>query len=70
MASGAKRTKEKEKCGLLIGGDTALAVASDGDQWMITFRAGYGHYEYAMMAFGLANASATFQAYFTGLWLA
>jgi len=34
-----------------------------GDEWKTVFRTRYGHFEYLVMSFELANASATFQAY-------
>lgn len=34
-----------------------------GDEWKTAFRTRYGHFEYQVLPFGLANAPASFQAY-------
>ncbi len=39
-----------------------LRIRED-DEWKTAFRTRYGHFEYMIMPFGLANAPATFQAY-------
>ena len=33
----------------------------EGDEWKMAFRTRYGHFEYQVMPFRLANAPATFQ---------
>ena len=37
-----------------------------GDEWKTAFRTRYGHFEYTVLPFGLANAPASFQAYING----
>ena len=41
----------------------------EGDEWKTTFWTWYGHHEYCMMPFGLANTLATFQGFINyALW--
>ncbi len=35
----------------------------EDDKWKTVFRTRYGHFEYQVIPFGLANAPATFQGY-------
>ena len=38
-----------------------MICIKEGGEWKPAFRTRYGHFKYAVMLFGLANASATFQ---------
>ena len=40
-----------------------LIRVKDGDKWKMAFRTRYGHFEYMVMPFGLANAPNTFLLY-------
>ena len=40
-----------------------LIRIKEGQEWLTAFRTRYGHFEYRVMPFGLANAPATFQSY-------
>jgi len=38
-----------------------LVCIQKGDEWKMTFRIHYGHFEYVVMPFGLTNALVVFQ---------
>ena len=44
-----------------------LIRIKEGDEWKTAFRTRYGHFEYRVMPFGLANAPATFQGHINAI---